>query len=195
MLHLVPPERREKVMRFNNVSDRHMHLCGRLLLRYMINKHTGIPFPDIRFAYTKGNKPVLATPLPPGCVMPNYNFNYSHDGELVCAGSEPEVIIGGLRRKKERREKSFDLFFLFITFYLIILFYFLFFFVVDVARAHLRQNKGAEEWFRDMKRSFSANEWIQIRRGRDDRDKLTRFFVFWALKESYVSPRKRFRFL
>jgi hypothetical protein len=55
-----------------------------------------------------------------------------------------------------------------------------------VARAHLRQNKGAEEWFRDMKRSFSASEWTLIRRGQDDREKLLRFFVFWALKESYV---------
>lgn len=55
-----------------------------------------------------------------------------------------------------------------------------------MARAHLRQNKGAEEWFRDMKRSFSASEWTLIRRGQDDREKLLRFFVFWALKESYV---------
>jgi hypothetical protein len=49
--------------------------------------------------YTRGNKPVLATPLPEGCSIPNYNFNYSHDGELVCAGSEPEVIIGGKDKK------------------------------------------------------------------------------------------------
>lgn len=103
VLRLVPPERREKVMKFINESDRHMHLCGRLLLRFMIHKHTGIPYPDIAFAYTKGNKPVLKTPLPPGCDMPNYNFNYSHDGELVCAGSEPEVIIGGLQKQKRNQ--------------------------------------------------------------------------------------------
>ncbi len=152
VLRLVPPDRREKVLKFKFESDQRLHLCGRLLLRRLIHEHLGIAYGDISFAYTKGNKPVLGCAAPPGCTMPNYNFNYSHEGELVVGATEPSSIVG-----------------------------------VDVARVEMRgKSRSVEDHFDTMRKCFSSREWALIRGGRDDRDRLYRFFVFWALKESYV---------
>jgi 4'-phosphopantetheinyl transferase len=151
-LALVPPERREKVLKFKFESDQRLHLCGRLLLRRLIHQHLGIAYSDISFAYTKGNKPVLGSPVPPGCAFPNFNFNYSHEGELVVGACEPSCIVG-----------------------------------VDVAKIEMRgKSRSVEDHFDTMRKCFSSREWALIRGGLDDRDRLYRFFVFWALKESYV---------
>lgn len=58
---------------------------------------------------------------------------------------------------------------------------------VDIAKIEIRgRDKSMVNYFDTMKKCFSASEWKDIRGGSDDREQLFRFFVFWALKESYV---------
>lgn len=156
-LSLLPTERREKVLRYKFDTDKQLHLVGQLLLRRLIHEHLGTPYEDIRFAYTKGNKPVLGFKVPSTCRFKNYNFNYSHEGDYIVAGSEPCSIVG-----------------------------------VDVAKVQIRgADKGIEEYFDTMHKCFLPNEWVSIYSGRDAHEKLFRFYVLWALKESYVKVRER----
>lgn len=46
--------------------------------------------------------------------------------------------------------------------------------------------KDLDEYFRLMRRNFSASEWDFIRSVTSDRDRLSRFMRLWSLKESYV---------
>ena len=109
-LRLVPEERREKTLRFRQPSDQRLHFCGRLMLRRIIHQETGLPYQEINFGYTKGNKPVLATPMPPTCSLPNFNFNYSHDGDYLVGATEPCSIVGVdvARIEVRGRQRSVD---------------------------------------------------------------------------------------
>lgn len=59
-----------------------------------MHEQCGVPYKEIQFAYTKGNKPILGIALPDSCPFKNFNFNYSHEGDMVVVGAEPCSIVG-----------------------------------------------------------------------------------------------------
>lgn len=93
-LLLVDPARREKVARYRFVADQRRHLIGRISLAKVVHEQCGIAYKDLEFGNTKGNKPILSTPIPATCPFKNFNFNYSHEGDMVVVGAEPCSIVG-----------------------------------------------------------------------------------------------------
>eukprot|EP01112_Ceratiomyxa_fruticulosa_P008371 TRINITY_DN2170_c0_g1_i2.p1 TRINITY_DN2170_c0_g1~~TRINITY_DN2170_c0_g1_i2.p1 ORF type:complete len:280 (-),score=45.30 TRINITY_DN2170_c0_g1_i2:61-900(-) len=66
-------------------------LVGRLLLREIAHKGTGLPYSEIVLGRTAESKPYLQSKV---AAFPNFNFNVSHSGNWVVAASEPFSLIG-----------------------------------------------------------------------------------------------------
>jgi len=56
---------------------------------------------------------------------------------------------------------------------------------IDIMRNCYKGGKSLNEFFRLMFRNFHTNEWAYINKGTDT-NKISSFFRFWCLKESYV---------
>lgn len=93
-LALVPPETRDRAARYRLQDDKLRHVVGQIALRKLIHTHTGVPYSDIVFSFTKGLKPVLGPALHARCPHANYNFNYSHEGSFVACATEPVCLVG-----------------------------------------------------------------------------------------------------
>ena len=89
-LAVLQEEERARVLRFLRRSDAKDSLAGRLMLKYMIHRQLGLPFSSIRLLRTPQGKPYL----PESALLPNFNFNVSHQGRFVVGACEPCCIVG-----------------------------------------------------------------------------------------------------
>ena len=83
-LDLLPPERREKALRYHHPIDRHHCILSYLLLRYALNSRFGLHNP--RIAVTERGKPFLPD-------YPEVYFNLSHCPK-GCVVGVSDVPIG-----------------------------------------------------------------------------------------------------
>lgn len=84
-INVIPPERRQKALRYKFDIDRKMSVISYMLLLYALQENYGITNPQI--AYGKYGKPYLAE-------HPDIYFNISHCPKgCVCAVSDKEIGV------------------------------------------------------------------------------------------------------
>eukprot|EP01012_Entosiphon_sulcatum_P040835 TRINITY_DN5456_c0_g1_i1.p1 TRINITY_DN5456_c0_g1~~TRINITY_DN5456_c0_g1_i1.p1 ORF type:complete len:308 (+),score=39.52 TRINITY_DN5456_c0_g1_i1:25-924(+) len=94
LLGLLPSSEQQDVTRFKFKDDQKRALVSRLLQRQCCHQVLGIPCGDIEIHRTKGKKPFLASLNPVADIIPNFNFNVSHEGHFVVLASEGLCIVG-----------------------------------------------------------------------------------------------------
>ena len=107
LLSLLPLDEQNQVLRYTQREDRKRAICSRFMVRHVISKVCQVSFSNMEVSRTKGGKPFNSSPRrsnPPQ--SPNFNFNVSHDGNLVVIASESHCIVGvdcccPLRKKEE----------------------------------------------------------------------------------------------
>lgn len=83
-LEKVNKQRREKVLRCKQDSDRNRALLAGILLRKSLESE-GILYDEVEVSITSEGKPVLRN-------IPEMNFNISHSGEYVCCVISNRVV-------------------------------------------------------------------------------------------------------
>ncbi|CAE8735743.1 unnamed protein product [Polarella glacialis] len=93
LLSQLPQSEQVSVLAVPALQDRKRSLLGRLLvLRACALALGAVDFSQVQLGRTKGKKPFLRHPLPPG--LPNFNFNVSHDGRWVVLASDALHLVG-----------------------------------------------------------------------------------------------------
>jgi hypothetical protein len=88
-LALAQPEEQTRIKRFHFPIDAKRSLVGRLMMRHLINKHTGMPFDQIKMLRTKSNKPFWGNPGDS-----TLSFNVSHHASYVILAGHARRSIG-----------------------------------------------------------------------------------------------------
>lgn len=103
------PER-ARCERFRMDIDKRRSLVGRILLRWMTHVKTGLAWRSILFGRTKDNKPYF---IDPSEEKSSFNLNVSHHGNWVAGASSTEAIVGVdvMRYERPRGCKSIPDFF------------------------------------------------------------------------------------
>ena len=97
-LGLMTDEKREKVLKFKQITDRKLAVCGEILARTAISEITGKTKEELVFELKKSGKPF--------CKNAETEFSISHSGEFaVCAVSEKPVGID-IQKITEYNEKT-----------------------------------------------------------------------------------------
>jgi len=81
------------VLKFVRYVDKKRALISRLLARFACSVALGMPYEEVIIKRTKGKKPFLSNP-PPDRRHRNWNFNCSHEGDLVVLAAEPTCVCG-----------------------------------------------------------------------------------------------------
>uniref|UniRef100_A0A0N5C875 L-aminoadipate-semialdehyde dehydrogenase-phosphopantetheinyl transferase n=1 Tax=Strongyloides papillosus TaxID=174720 RepID=A0A0N5C875_STREA len=104
-IQAITKEEYEKVCRFRHREDSLASLAGRLILRQMAKRITGVSWDEIKFDRTERGKPFLSFP-------PNTNFgmNISHQGDYVAFASScsPNVGVDCMKLDISRNNKTAD---------------------------------------------------------------------------------------
>uniref|UniRef100_UPI00398F0D13 L-aminoadipate-semialdehyde dehydrogenase-phosphopantetheinyl transferase isoform X2 n=1 Tax=Pristiophorus japonicus TaxID=55135 RepID=UPI00398F0D13 len=87
----VQDEEKQRVGRFVFAKDAKAAMGGRLLIRKLIAEKLKIPWNEIQLERTTKGKPFLANPVN---VIPNFNFNISHQGDYTILAAEPILQVG-----------------------------------------------------------------------------------------------------
>ncbi|KAF0307449.1 L-aminoadipate-semialdehyde dehydrogenase-phosphopantetheinyl transferase [Amphibalanus amphitrite] len=86
-MRVVQPEERERIGRFHFRGDARASLAGRLMLRRLLSRHTGLPWSQLRLQRTDKGKPFLAAAG--GGDGGGLVFNVSHQGRFTVLAAEP----------------------------------------------------------------------------------------------------------
>ncbi|GAA5845494.1 hypothetical protein JCM9279_003053 [Rhodotorula babjevae] len=84
LLDLLDPDSRADVHKFRFLRDARRCLCGRLLARYAASTRLSKPWPTLSFQKSERGRPYLE---PSEQSTWTYDYNTSHDGELVVVAS------------------------------------------------------------------------------------------------------------
>ena len=85
ILTFLPPERRERFLRFRRPEDRQRSIIGELLARNVISERLGVAKEQIEFEEGEHGKPALRT-------FRDIYFNISHSGEWVVAAFSDSTV-------------------------------------------------------------------------------------------------------
>ncbi|XP_067889846.1 L-aminoadipate-semialdehyde dehydrogenase-phosphopantetheinyl transferase isoform X2 [Heterodontus francisci] len=88
----VQAEERQRIGTFVFARDAKAAMSGRLLIRKLIAEKLKIPWNEIQLQRTTKGKPFLANPVLN--VIPNFNFNISHQGDYTVLAAEPILQVG-----------------------------------------------------------------------------------------------------
>ncbi|XP_055493028.1 L-aminoadipate-semialdehyde dehydrogenase-phosphopantetheinyl transferase isoform X2 [Leucoraja erinacea] len=88
----VQDEERERIGRFIFAKDAKAAMSGRLMIRKLIAEKMKIPWNEIQLKRTIKGKPFLANPVLN--IIPNLNFNISHQGDYTVLAAEPILQVG-----------------------------------------------------------------------------------------------------
>jgi hypothetical protein len=88
-LAIAQPEEKTRIKRFHFPIDAKRSLVGRILMRHLINKHTGMPFDQIKMLRTKSQKPYWGNPGDS-----KLSFNVSHHASYVILAAHDRRSIG-----------------------------------------------------------------------------------------------------
>ncbi|XP_051882641.1 L-aminoadipate-semialdehyde dehydrogenase-phosphopantetheinyl transferase [Pristis pectinata] len=88
----VQDEERERIGKFVFARDARAAMSGRLLIRKLIAEKLKIPWNEIQLKRTTKGKPFLAHPVLD--MIPNFNFNISHQGDYTVLAAEPVLQVG-----------------------------------------------------------------------------------------------------
>jgi 4'-phosphopantetheinyl transferase len=80
----IQPEEKERIGRFVFKQDAKRSIIGQLMIRKFLSEATHLPWSKIKTKRDQNNKPI----------MEGFNFNISHDGNLVVLAGEKETIVG-----------------------------------------------------------------------------------------------------
>lgn len=82
---LIPLNRKEKIIRFNNRDDAKRALLGDILTRYIVCKQRNLKIEDIQVDNNQYGKPFFKN-------IPDFHFNVSHSGDwVVCVAHNSPV--------------------------------------------------------------------------------------------------------
>ena len=93
LLTVLPASDRTAALAFRGM-DRKRAVVSRLLQRHCIRASLQLPEERVVVARTKGGKPFEASGLPRPPSRANFNFNVSHEGQLVVLASDPALLVG-----------------------------------------------------------------------------------------------------
>ncbi|XP_069747326.1 L-aminoadipate-semialdehyde dehydrogenase-phosphopantetheinyl transferase [Narcine bancroftii] len=88
----VQDEERQRIGRFVFAKDAKAAMSGRLLIRKLVTEKLKIPWNEIQLKRTTKGKPFLANPAMN--IIPNFNFNISHQGDYTVLAAEPNLQVG-----------------------------------------------------------------------------------------------------
>lgn len=95
---ILPKEDASACLAYCFEDDKKRALASRLLARRCCSDCLGIPWSDVLIKRTRGRKPFCANS---GAavrerrhLLPNFNFNISHEGDYVALASDPHCIVG-----------------------------------------------------------------------------------------------------
>ncbi|XP_059820293.1 L-aminoadipate-semialdehyde dehydrogenase-phosphopantetheinyl transferase [Hypanus sabinus] len=88
----VPEEERERIDRFVFAKDAKAAMSGHLLIRKLIAEKLKIPWNEIQLKRTAKGKPFLAHPVLD--MIPNFNFNISHQGDYTVLAADSDLQVG-----------------------------------------------------------------------------------------------------
>ncbi|XP_078258631.1 L-aminoadipate-semialdehyde dehydrogenase-phosphopantetheinyl transferase [Rhinoraja longicauda] len=88
----VQDEERERIGRFIFAKDAKAAMSGRLMIRKLIAEKMKISWNEIQLKRTIKGKPFLAIPVLN--IIPNFNFNISHQGDYTVLAAEPILQVG-----------------------------------------------------------------------------------------------------
>lgn len=82
----IQPEEKERIGRFVFKRDAKRSIIGQLMIRKFLTEVTQLPWSQIKTKRDQNNKPIFEGS--------NFNFNVSHDGNLVVLASEENTLVG-----------------------------------------------------------------------------------------------------
>lgn len=94
LLSLLPAAESTAVLVFQGLVDRKRALLSRMLQRHCIATSLQLPHERVIVARTEGGKPFEASGLQRNAARSNFNFNVSHEGQLVVLASDLALLIG-----------------------------------------------------------------------------------------------------
>lgn len=97
-------EEKERIGRFVFKRDAKRSIIGQLLIRKFLSQATHLPWSQIKTKRDQNNKPIVNEF--------NFNFNVSHDGNLVVLAGEEDTVVGiDVMRNLYKGGKSLNEFF------------------------------------------------------------------------------------
>ena len=164
LLNLLDDAERESAVRYVQPVDQRRAIASRLLTRRAASICLGISYDDVDIKRTKGKKPFCANQhrdLPSDGSLDNFNFNVSHEGDLVILAAEGRACVCGVDVAAPQQ-----------------------------VRQMRRNTKSFEEFAKNFDRVFTAEEWRKVHNaGPHDDDKEDAFRRHWSCKEAFVKAR------
>lgn len=179
-LTAVQPEERTRILRFVYEGDVKRALIGRILIRKCVMEELNhlraeeaspnlIRNEDIDLGRTAKGRPKLIFPACPK----GFDFNVSHQGDFAVLAATSSLSINNKQSDEKNGGTNSES----IQMPRV---------GVDVMKVETGRTKETAEFFRLMRRQLTDGEWNYVGQVDDELTKLSRFYRFWCLKESYV---------
>ena len=164
LLSLLDDDERASAIRYVQPPDQKRAIISRLLAKRASNVCLGIEFSNVVIRRTKGKKPFCANmhrDLPSDGSLDNFNFNASHEGDLVVLAAEGRACVVGVDCAAPQQ-----------------------------IRQMRRNTKSFEEFAKNFDNVFTAEEWSKVHgAGPRDDQKEDKFRLHWSCKEAFVKAR------